>query len=55
MCKDILITGVAVSQQMKMAKEILLNQVIPKEKIFQRRKRNGSLRKELIATIKSNG
>ena len=54
MCKEILITGVTVSQQMKMAKEILKNQVIPREKIFQQRKREGSLSNGLIAAMKSN-
>ena len=54
MCKDVLITGVTVSQQMKMAKDILQNQVIPKENLFQQRKRRGSLSKELIAAMKSN-
>ncbi len=54
MCKDILITGVTVTQQMKKAKKILKNQVIPKEKKFQQRKRDGSLSKELIDTINSN-
>ncbi len=54
MCKDILITGVAVSEQMKMAKDILQNSVIPKEKIFQERKRKGLLSKRLISAMKSN-
>ena len=54
MCKDVLITGVTVTQQMKRAKEILKNQVIPKEKIFQKRKQNGSLSLELIGALKSN-
>ncbi len=54
MCKDVLITGVTVSQQMKRAKEILQNQVIPKENKFQQKKRRGLLSKELIAALKSN-
>ena len=37
MCKDVLITSVTVSQQMKRAKEILQNQVIPKENKFQQK------------------
>ena len=43
MCKDILITGVTVTQQMEKAKDILKNEVIPKEKEFQQRRQNGSL------------
>jgi hypothetical protein len=54
MCKDILITGVTVTQQMKKAKEILKSKVIPKEKKFQQRKRNDSLSPELIEVLKSN-
>lgn len=52
MCKDILITGVTVSQQMKRAKEILNNQVIPKEKTFQKRKKEGSLNMGPVNSIK---
>ncbi len=54
MCKDILITGVAVTQQMKKAKEILENQVIPQENKFQQRKRNGLLSQEFTVAIKEN-
>ncbi|MEA3443122.1 MAG: hypothetical protein U9R19_00190 [Bacteroidota bacterium] len=54
MCKDVLITGVTVTQQIKMAKEILKNQVIPQEKKFQQRKQRGSLSHELISAMKSN-
>ena len=54
MCKDVLITGVTVTQQTKKAKEILRSQVIPKEKKFQQRKRRGSLSLELIGAMKSN-
>ena len=54
MCKDVLITGVTVAQQMKRAKKILKSQVIPKEKKFQQRKENGSLSQELIIAIKEN-
>ena len=49
MSKDILITGVTVIQQMKRAKEILKNQVIPKEKKFQKRKKN-----DLYRSVKEN-
>ena len=54
MCKDVLITGVTVTQQMNKAREILKNQVIPKEVKFQQRKRLGSLSPELISAMKSN-
>jgi len=54
MCKDILITGVTVTQQMKIAKEILKSQVIPKEKKIQYRKKNGLLSEELIKAMKEN-
>ena len=54
MCKDILITGVTVTQQMKRAKEILKSQVIPKEKKFQQRKKKGLLSHELIIAMKEN-
>lgn len=54
MCKDILITGVTVTQQMKKAKEILKNQVIPREQKFQQRKKNGLLSKKLILAMKEN-
>ena len=50
MCKDILITGVTVTQQMKMAKAILHKQVIPKEKTFQRRKKEGLLNMNPLIT-----
>ena len=35
MCKEKLITGVKVTQQMSKARDILNSQVIPKEKLFQ--------------------
>ncbi len=54
MCKDVLITGVTVTQQMKRAKKILKSQVIPKEKKFQQRKKNGLLSQELIIAMKEN-
>ena len=54
MCKDILITGVTVKQQMKWAKKILKTQVIPKEEEFKQREKSGSLSLELIGALKSN-
>lgn len=55
MCKDKLITGVKVAQQMSRAKSILNSQVIPGEILFQIRKKEGALSSELISAIKSNG
>lgn len=43
MCKEKLITGVTVTQQMSKARAILNNEVIPQEKLYQLRKKNGSL------------
>jgi hypothetical protein len=54
MCKDVLITGVTVTQQMKKAKEILQTKVIPREKIFRERKKNSSLNSGLIDALKAN-
>lgn len=54
MCKDILITGITVTQQTKRAKVILESQVIPKEKKFQKRKKNGLLSQKLIDAMKEN-
>jgi hypothetical protein len=54
MSKSRLITGVEVSQQMSIAKEILQNQVIPKEKLFQERKKLGKLSKSLLIALKAN-
>lgn len=54
MCKEILITGVAVKQQMIKARKILKNEVIPREKTFQKRKKNCSLSTELMRALKSN-
>lgn len=54
MCKDKLITGVRVSQQMSRARIILNNQVIPREELFQIRKKQGKLSPELISALKTN-
>ncbi|WP_170227082.1 hypothetical protein [Luteibaculum oceani] len=43
MCKEKIITGVQVSRQLSKAKTILQNQVIPKEELYQIRKREGKL------------
>ncbi len=54
MCKDVLITGITVKQQMKRAERILKTKVIPREEIFQKKKKNGSLSLELMRALKSN-
>ena len=54
MCKVRLITGVKVTQQMSKARNILNNQVIPKEELFQIRKKEGKLSPELISALKAN-
>ncbi len=54
MCKEILITGVKVAQQMSKARNILNTQVIPREELFQIRKKEGKLSQELLSALKSN-
>jgi len=54
MCKDKLITGVKVTQQMSRARNILNSQVIPKEELFQIRKKEGKLSPELTSALKAN-
>jgi hypothetical protein len=54
MPKDKLITEVKVTQQLSKAKNILNSQVIPREELFQIRKREGKLSPELIRLLKSN-
>jgi len=54
MCKEKLITGVQVTQQMSKAKVILQNQVIPKETEFENRRKNGKLSALLINALKAN-
>ncbi|PRZ00823.1 hypothetical protein BY457_10421 [Marinilabilia salmonicolor] len=54
MCKEKLITGIKVTQQMSKARIILNNQVIPKEELFQIRKKKGKLSSELRNALKSN-
>ena len=54
MCKEVLITGVRVEEQMNQAKVILETKIIPQEKAFQERKKNGSLSHELISALKAN-
>lgn len=54
MCKEKLITGIEVAQQMSKARTILNSQVIPREELFQIRKREGKLSSELIRALKLN-
>lgn len=54
MNKDKLITGIQVSHQMSKARNILHNQVLPKEELFQIRKKEGKLSPELLRALKSN-
>jgi len=54
MCKEKLITGLRVTQQMSKARKILKDQVIPREKQFQIRKRSGKLSLELLSALKTN-
>jgi hypothetical protein len=54
MCKDKLFTGIEVSKQMSKAQSILYNQVIPKEELFQIRKKKGKLSPELKKALKVN-
>ena len=54
MCKKKLITGIKVTQQMSKAKSILNNQIIPREELFQIRKREGTLSRELLSSLKAN-
>lgn len=54
MCKEKLITGLDVTQQMSKAREILRTQVIPREKKFQQRKKSGRLSSELITAMNAN-
>jgi hypothetical protein len=52
--KEYIITGIKVSEQMEKANTILNNIVIPREKEFQKRKKNNSLSKTLLNAIKVN-
>lgn len=54
MCKEKLITGIKVTQQMSKAKSILNSQVIPRDELFEIRKREGKLSNELLSALKTN-
>ena len=54
MCKDVLITGVTVKDQMLRAKEILEKEIIPRNLEFDRKKRENKLSKELKDALRTN-
>lgn len=54
MSKEKIITGITIAQQMSKARYILYNQVIPKEELFNIRKKEGKLSQELISALKTN-
>jgi hypothetical protein len=54
MCKEKLITGIKVTRQMSKARNILNSQVIPREELYQIRKKRGKLSPELISALKRN-
>lgn len=54
MCKEKLITGLKVSEQMSKAQIILNSHVIPREELFQIRKKEGKLSQELMRALKTN-
>ncbi len=54
MCKEKLFTGIKVTQQMSKARNILNSQIIPREELFQIRKKEGKLSPELKKSLKSN-
>ena len=49
-----IITGITVIEQMTKARDILNNQVLPREALFQDRKRKGQLSKELLNALNTN-
>jgi len=54
MCKEKLITGIKVTQQMSKARGILNSQVIPRDELFEIRKQKGKLSEELLSALKTN-
>ena len=54
MCNGKLITGIKVTQQMSKARYILHSQVIPREELFQIRKKEGKLSQELTDNLRRN-
>lgn len=54
MSKDRIITGLKVTQQMSKARAILYNQVIPREELFQIRKKAGKLSTDQTPAVERN-
>ncbi len=54
MSEKILFTGVSVEEQMERAKKILNEEVLPKEELYQKKKKQNKLSKELISALKAN-
>jgi len=54
MSKQIIITGIKVTDQMTKARDILNKQILPQETLFQDRKKKGQLSKELHNALKEN-
>ncbi len=54
MCKEKIVTGIKIKQQMSKARHILNSQVIPREELFQIRKKEGKLSPELASALKGN-
>lgn len=51
---EYIITGVKVTEQMSKAQNILEKDVIPREELFQERKRNNRLSKNLLSALELN-
>lgn len=49
-----IITGITVTEQMAKARDILNKIILPKEALFQERKRKGQLSKELLNALNTN-
>lgn len=49
-----IITGITVTEQMAKARDILNKIILPREALFQERKRKGQLSKELLNALNAN-
>lgn len=54
MTEETIITNVKVSEQMAKARDILKKQVLPKEHLFQERRRKGLLSQELLNALNTD-
>ncbi|GEM_PF-1788427 len=54
MSKQVIITGVKISDQKAKAQEILNKHILPKEALFQERKKKGQLSGESISILNSD-